>query len=196
MAQVNCWPYTLGTSGTLAPAGSGEKFNDQTMGFENIKSKANKLAADIKRTDARRQYWNDNTKKLIYDTLSNVKGDTTLDWSIQKIDEYKNREFVNIQLSRRHTGIIETERFSDKVKSKAYLIEGGFLTFTQAVNGKIYSIISYPYVEDLISKMDALIIGLFDPEEITEDLIFQHVEIFLDEMIKWQNNHPKEPIGF
>lgn len=166
------------------------------MELENIKIKSDKLIAEMQLTTERRLEWNQKTKELIYNTLTKIKSETRLAWSVQKIDEIKNQEFVNIHLNARPSGIVETERLDSKVTSKVYSIESGYLTFTQSVNGKIYSIISYPFVQDIIPPMEVLPLGLFDPNEITENLIVQHVEMFLDEMIKWQSNYPKVPIGF
>ena len=114
------------------------------MELEQIKQKANKLFEDLKKIDQRRIYWRQKTRELIFNTFTKVKNEANLEWYIQKIDEIKNQEFVNIHFKNRQSGILAVQIHNKQKKSKSYLIEGGNLTYSQAANGKIFSIISYP----------------------------------------------------
>jgi len=40
------------------------------------------------------------------------------------------------------------------------------------------------------------VLGLFIPDKITQKLIEQHTETFLNEMINWKNARKLNPIGF
>ena len=159
------------------------------MELDQIKQKANKLNEDLRKIGQRRLFWKQKTRELIFDTFTKVNIEANLNCYIQKIDEIKNQEFVNIHFKKRDSGIVSNEIDDKQKKSRTYFIEGGYLTYSQGANGKVYVVISYPHIRDFGGKINNLPLGFFEPNEINEELIFKHIDLFLDEMIKWQNNH-------
>ena len=74
--------------------------------------------------------------------------------------------------------------------------KGGYISYSQTANGKISVFIHFPYIEDIYGNPDHILeIGLHSPEEISKELIFIHVEQFLEEIIKWEKEE-KKLIGF
>lgn len=166
------------------------------MTLEIIKSKAQSLAQELSKIPIRRKMWNEVTKNLIFDTLTKIKNETSLDWYVQKIDTLINQEFVNLNFGKRPSGITEVSNEGSTTSSKSIVIKGGYIVYTQAVNGKIYVIISYPYVENIIHPIPPLTVACLEPNDINEGLIYIHIDKFLNEMLLWQNSSSNNGLGF
>ncbi|HEY5750386.1 MAG TPA: hypothetical protein VIU12_30185 [Chryseolinea sp.] len=168
------------------------------MNLDEIKLKANTLGDEFGKTQQRRDLWKSQTKGQVLSILNAVKDEYKTLFYTQAVDAIKNQEFVNLHLLQRHSNIFEIDERGDGSKSiHAYLIDGGYLVYTQAVNGRIYVIISYPYVAGIIERIQDKVVGCYEPSDISEKLVLDHVKQYLDEMLRWENhNASTSSIGF
>ena len=54
------------------------------------------------------------------------------------------------------------------------------MVFTQAYNGKVFIINTYPYIDNMVGELNNKLIEKAEPEKITKELILSHVIKFLD----------------
>jgi hypothetical protein len=92
-------------------------------------------------------------------------------------------ELVYLTFGKRESGIYE--RLAE-IK-RPFLKDGGYLTYTQIPNGKISVWIGFPKIEKFLEGDAPKPIEIYPPEEITEDLIINHVTAFLKAMIEWED---------
>ena len=136
----------------------------------------------------RRSIWNETTKDLIFDTLTEIKDIKNLDWRVQKVEVVNNLHNVNLSFNKSHSGITQD--------SEVYLKFGGTLFFSQHYNGTISIFMEFPYVENWISEAEVLEFENTLPEKITEEYIKNQVVRFLDAIIKWEQSLSLNPIGY
>ena len=74
--------------------------------------------------------------------------------------------------------------------------KGGYLSYTQMANGKLNIFIHYPYIQDIYGDPERVLeINMYDPKDIQKTLILEHIEKFLEEILKWEKEE-KKLIGF
>ena len=95
-----------------------------------------------------------------------VKKSSDIDWQVQKVEGLANLEAVNIHFNKQASGFIETNSKGITNHTK----HGGALIFTQAYNGKIFIIYTYPHIDNWVGQLDNKLIDKVDPEKITEEL--------------------------
>jgi hypothetical protein len=139
-----------------------------------------------------RKIWSDRVKQLIYDTLLKVKKASDLDWHVQKVEGLTNLEAINISFNNQGSGLIETTNTGRRHNVK----HGGALIFTQAYNGQIFIIYTYPYIDNWVGQLDNKLIDKVEPEKISEEFVLNQVAMFLEEMSKWESSTTKTQIGF
>jgi hypothetical protein len=156
------------------------------MTRESIHTKALDLQDHFNKSKERLELWK-NSAQL---TIARV-----LRASINEIQEFKcsvnisqddGQEFVNVTLANQAS-----------VNNPAQFRKGGMLTYLLTHRGKVLPVIVYPFVEGQVEQGKPLVIGneSIEPSAITKELIWQHFETFLDEMLKWETN-ASNPIGF
>jgi hypothetical protein len=166
------------------------------MELKAIVEKSRILSKELGRPDARRNVWNTTTKDLIFNALSKIKGETALEWFVQENNLIAHHEAVYLKLANTHSGIVIEENDGNKTTIKGFIKHGGYLLYAQHVNGRISVLISYPHVDEFVVESEHKKIGYYDPEEITEELIYSHVGNFLDEIIAWESADLKQPPAF
>nr|WP_294788036.1 hypothetical protein [uncultured Flavobacterium sp.] len=166
------------------------------MKIEDLKQNVEKLYEAWKTIDEKRDNWRSEKKKLIKETLSEIKNTYDLDWNIYVVDFTTNSEGVNITFGKSSSGIFE----SNHKGSKSYTKHGGTLTFSQAYNGDIFVIILYPSVEQFVTPKDGQenkLVEKINPIKIDKEYIIKQVDNFLKEMRNWENSDSSNsPLGF
>jgi len=160
--------------------------------MELIKNKIEAYKSSLDQIQENRNLWSNTTKKLVYDTLMEIKTTSGLDLQVQKVDMLKNLEAVNIHFNRQASGFTETNGNS----ITNHIKHGGALIFSQAYNGQIFVIYSYPFIEGWVSQLVNKAVAKVLPSNINEEFIFREVEKFLDEMNNWETSNMSSRRGF
>jgi len=124
---------------------------------------------------------------MIFRTLSELSVDLK---PLQAIKEGSVRNFDTVCLGFRPTPTNIVLR--EGTVTRGLVKMGGYLFYSQVYNGKILVGISYPHVETLQDARPNKGLALLDPEEITEEKIFEHVEHFLKELTKDESSPSME----
>lgn len=98
---------------------------------------------------------------------------------------FEGNEFVSLILATQKT--VNSEK----------LRKGGTLHYVLNHRGKVLVMIEYPYVEDMVEQNSPMVINnaAYDPKEITRELIWEHFNQFLREMLRWESG-AADVIGF
>jgi len=69
---------------------------------------------------------------------------------------------------------------------KAYIKWGGALAFSQAYNCEVHTLITYPYVDEVVAQNKHTLLIRMEPGKITDEFIYARVYDFLGEMLNWE----------
>jgi hypothetical protein len=141
----------------------------------------------VKRTGERQVSWNTNTKELIFRTLSALSADMK---PLKAVKQESISNFDTVCLGFRPTPTSIVVREGEGAKGLVKM--GGYLFYSQVFNGKVLVGISYPCVETLQDPAPNKGLALLDPEEITKEKIFEHVEHFLKELTEDESSPSME----
>jgi len=127
----------------------------------------------------RRKLWNERVKEWIFQTLNNVAQKFEMDWFVAKDEAVQNLQSVSLIFGNTPSGIIKDRKMAVKV--------GGYLSYVQSINGKIDVSIDYPYVEGFTNRWESKHLGVYEPKQIAENIVYENVDTFLSEIIDWEN---------
>ncbi len=140
----------------------------------------------IEAIDLRRERWNSSIslrlKSNLHDLKDKINGQQYKKYTLEVLNKSilgsLNSVMLNIaQNTRRITLLNES---TEDLK-----IAGGKLIFGQTFNGKVAVFIHYPYVTNFTKKGQQMMIGKFEPDELTDEKINDFSYQFLVEMSKW-----------
>ena len=113
--------------------------------------------------------------------------------TVEKEEKVDGMGLIFLYFEKRESGISEK---LGKVK-QPFIKEGGYLFYTQIYSGKVSVLISFPTIENVVTREDPLQIDILCPGDLNEEIITSHVVTFLKKMIEWEGldiNH--RAIGF
>ncbi len=148
----------------------------------NINLKVSKFNGVISGINSKRELWQSETKPLLVKVLNELKDDTKLDLIVQVLDARTNHESVNIQFKSKPSGI--SEKIGKSIKN--YIKWGGSLTFNQVYNGEVHIMVTYPFVDEIISQNKNTLLVIIEPGKISEEYIHARVNNFLEQMLEWE----------
>lgn len=163
--------------------------------LDKIKAAAERYQNAITDLNHKRNLWNTQTEQFIFDTLTGIKNEIKLDWTVRKTECMRNLESVELIFNDGISGISE----GGVAFLKTYRKIGGKLVFTQAYSGQILVLYLPPFVQELMQPPQAKLLGEIDPEDVSAAFIARHVETFLNDMATWEGSdvqHKQNPIGF
>jgi hypothetical protein len=165
--------------------------------YDRIKLAAGELRQIYREIDTNREIWHNKVKKTVKKTFKSVIKESKLHLLIRKYDEVRNLESIQLTFGILNSGLlIEPSKMRSTELSMVLLKRGGLLAYSLLASGKVSVVIQYPYIEDVMgSPQNIKEIGTYSPAEITEELILEHVENFIQEIIKWEKEE-KKLIGF
>lgn len=170
------------------------------MDLANIKSKVSKYNEILGNTKSYRKNWGE-VHDLITNTLETIIKKTKLNAFVEIKDDIENLEIITLSLGTEVSGI--AEKFPGNKTKRPFIKNNGALIFQQLFNGKIMSMIMYPYIEGYGQPKPPRTVEIVRPEELTEGFILRYVEEFLKEIIEWEDfddDVPEKmgmnPIGF
>jgi len=171
------------------------------MELTNIKSKVDKYNSILGNTTAYRKRWVEDIHDLITGTLESIIKETKLNAFVEVKDDIENLEIITLSLGSEVSGI--AEKFPGNKTKRPFIKNNGALIFQQLFNGKIMTMIMYPYIEGYGQPKPPRTVEIVRPEELTEGFIIRYVEEFLKEIIEWEDfddDVPEKmgmnPIGF
>jgi hypothetical protein len=139
-----------------------------------------------------RKTWNAETNPLIVNTFKTIAQNVpNLNWEIKRIDGMENLDILTLGFKNDSSGIVGQVEGVLKFFAKI----GGKLIYSQVYNGDIYALIDYPHVEHHVERQSPKFVGKFQPAQITEDVILDHINEFLSEMLSWEEG-TRKLIGF
>ena len=164
--------------------------------FQEILNKAleyEKALAKSKITiEENRKIWNQQTNDLILGTFKGVAQNLpNLNWEIRKVEAMENLDVLMLGFKNESSGIVGQFQGVFKFFAKV----SGKLIYSQVYNGEVYALIDYPHVEHHVERQAPKFIGKFEPSEITQDLVLNHINEFLEEMLNWESG-TRKLIGF
>jgi len=165
--------------------------------MEKLIKLSDELKSIYSEIEQNRKIWDQNLKPLIIKTFKYVQKKIDLKLKIREINEIKNLEAVRLTFGFLNSGLfVEKKNKKQKIPPMVLIKKGGYLSYSQIANGKISVFIHYPYIEGIYGDPDNILeIGIFTAGELTKDGILEHVEQFLEEIVKWEKEE-KKLIGF
>lgn len=165
--------------------------------MENLKKLADELVAIYEEVDQYRIFWAENLKPLLIKTFKKVKKSLELNLKIRTNEDIKNLESIRLTFGYLNSGLlIEPKKSMQGVPAMVLVKKGGDLVYSQMANGKISAYIHFPYIEGIFGDPGRILeIGVFLPVDINQELIMEHIEIFLEQIVKWEKEE-KTLIGF
>jgi len=162
--------------------------------FDKIKLLAEDLTNELETIQERRETWAKQIKQRIQKNLEDIKTSTDLDWYVGINDIQENHESVFLSFPDKHSGILESN--SEGKPHTSLAKKPGYLCYSQTYNGKITVWLKYPQVEKIQPEREPKMIESIEPNEIVSDKFIQHVEMFLQEMISYEQDEEQVKIGF
>ena len=165
--------------------------------MENLKKLASELQTIYEEVELHRNCWTDMVKPLILKTFKHVKKTLELNLKIRMNDDIKNLESIRLTFGYLNSGLlIEPKKSMKDAPAMVLVKKGGYLAYSQIANGKISAFIHFPYIEGIYGDADRIMeLGIYLPEEVTRKMIMEHIETFLEQIVKWEKEE-KSLIGF
>ncbi len=169
----------------------------QKKSFEKIAGQIADLKTIYSEIDEKRTLWETKVKRLIVKTFKEIKKTVDSNLKVRVNDEIKNLESVVLTFGVLNSGLfIEGKGPTGELPPMVLIKRGGNLAYSQMANARISVFVQMPFIEGIFGDPeDIREIGVFDPGEITRRKIIEHVEFFLEEIIKWEREE-KKLIGF
>ncbi len=170
---------------------------EQKRSLEKITGQIAALKGIYKEIDAKRALWDRKTKRLIIKTFKEIKKSARSGLKVRVNEDIQNLESVILTFGVLNSGLFtEGNGLKGDLPPMVLIKRGGYLAYSQMANAKISAFVQMPFIEDIYGNPeDVREIGVFQPGEITRRKIIEHVEFFLDEIIKWEREE-KKLIGF
>ncbi len=145
---------------------------------QQLSKQINKLQNTFEAIKKRKEEWQQHHRQRIFNTLQQIAQQHSLAWQVQENKErdlqIRNKNFDALQLT------FQPEETDIKVEHQTAKRKGGALIYAQMHNGKINVLIEYPYIENVTAPESYYdFIGVFLPEKLTEQLIYQHTTSLL-----------------
>ena len=169
---------------------------------KQLKDKVAAYQEVLQNTLVYRKAWEETTKEFINKTLSGFLSESGLNGRIAENTEMVNLESVQLDLGRSSSGIAQSR---ETAEIRNFMIKNnGALIYQQLFNGKIMVMVQHPHIEGYGENKEPQFLEIVAPTEVTEDLIFKHVDSLLDIITQWEDFDDEgpqkktvfQPIGF
>ena len=162
------------------------------MKIEHLEEHVLDYHESIEKVIDKKIYWQNTTKQLLKETLGRIMIKYEIGWKVQELSWLNTNEAINI------TFYSTPPNLKDKASSlpSYQFIQGCSLVFTQSYNGEIHIFILSPVIESIQDETNSLNLGIYNPDEITEKVIIEKVDVFLKEVINWEVPIEKKQLGF
>ena len=164
----------------------------------NLKSKVASYNEILTNTQNYRNVWQSDLKNFIIKRLEHIISQTGLKAEIQVNTQMENLESIVLSLGKQESGI--GEKLSENA-TRPLIKHNGMLIYQQLFNGKVEVLLVLPFIEGYGKPAPPKMVAIYRPEEIIQPFIIRHVELFLKEVVNWEDYDddqqiPAQPIGF
>ncbi len=162
------------------------------MKIEHLDERIQDYQESMEKVLDKKIYWQTSTKQILKDTLKKITERYAIGWKVQELSWLNSNEAINITF----------DAIPPKLKEKSDLlpsyqfVQGCSLVFSQSYNGEVHIFILFPLIENIQDENSSLNLGIYDPDEITEKLIIEKVDVFLKEVINWEVPIEQKRLGF
>jgi hypothetical protein len=164
------------------------------MKTEHLEERINDYKASIKAVVEKKIYWKEHTRNLLLKTLNEIVNQYDIGWRVQELTWINTNEAVNITFDSFPPELIER---TNQIPSYQF-VQGGALIFSQSYSGDVNVFVLYP-VPDINVDNNAgtdTDLDMYTPQELTEKVIVEKVDVFLKKMIEWEMPNFKNKVGF
>ena len=162
------------------------------MKIEHLDERIQDYNASIETVLNKKIYWQNTTKQILKDTLNRITTMFEIGWKVQELSWLNSNEAINITF---HSIPANLREKSNLLPSYQF-IQGCSLVFSQSYNGEVHIFILFPLIENLQDENNTINLGIYDPDEITDTLIVEKVDVFLKEVINWEVPIEQKKLGF
>jgi hypothetical protein len=162
------------------------------MKIEHLEDRVKEYTASIETVVEKKSLWDTQVKSLIRTTLNKVVQQYDIGWAVQELDWMLSNQAINLSF---HSFPSSAQAKTDRCPSYNF-IPGGALIFTESYSGDVYVFITFPQADLPGDENGTKEIGLFHPQDITEKLILEKVDVFLKEMTEWELPTITSRMGF
>ncbi len=164
----------------------------------NLKTKVTSYNEILSNTQNYRSVWQSDLKNFIIKRLEYIINQTGLKAEVQVNTQMENLESVVLSLGKQASGI--GEKLSENA-TRPLIKHNGMLIYQQLFNGKVEVLLVLPFIEGYGKPVPPKMVAIYRPEEIIQPFIIRHVELFLKEVVNWEDYDddqqiPAQPIGF
>ena len=164
----------------------------------NLRAKVATYHDILENTEAYRKAWDAKLKPFILQRLELILQQTGLKAEIEVNEKMENLASIVLSLGKQKSGI--GEKISEDA-TRPLIKHNGMLIYQQLFNGKVEVLIVLPFIEGYGKPMPPKMVAIYRPEEIQSPFIIRHVELFLREVINWEDYDDDQqvatqPIGF
>jgi hypothetical protein len=166
--------------------------------YTNLTQRVERYKSTLQNTTDYRAAWAAGLKTSIVEMLENAIATTGMPATIELRSEIANLEAIVVNLGMTESGLSET--VSDKIQ-RPLIKQNGSLVYQQLFNGKILTLINYPFIEKYGQPQPPKTIAIYRPEELKPPYILRHLETLFTEIIAWEDYdddapEPNQRIGF
>lgn len=162
------------------------------MKMAHLQERIDDYKSSIKIVVDKKSLWENKVKSLIIKSLNSVCKQYDIGWKVQELNWIGSNEAVNITFDSFPKELMEC---TNQIPTYQF-IPGGALVYSQSYSGDVYVVILFPFVEQIPLENSSIELGIYNPNDISERLIIEHVDEFLKEMIKWEVPNIKNKLGY
>lgn len=162
------------------------------MKIEHLQERINDYKNSIETVVEKKILWKTDVRPLIINTLNDIVQKYNVGWQVQQLDWINSNEAVNITFESFPKDLIDC---TNQIPSYQFIL-GGALVFSQSYSGDIHIFILFPQLDNIPVENAPKDLGIYTPKDITQRLIIEKVDEFLQEMINWDLPTYKNKIGF
>lgn len=162
------------------------------MKIEHLQERINDYKTSIETVVEKKVLWETDVRPLILKTLNEIVQKYNIGWQVQQLDWINSNQAVNITFESLPKELIDC---TNQFPSYQFIL-GGALIFSQSYSGDIHIFILFPQLNNIPVENQPKDLGIFSPKNITQRLIIEKVDEFLQEMINWDLPTYKNKIGF
>ncbi|MCR6720779.1 MAG: hypothetical protein NVV59_10910 [Chitinophagaceae bacterium] len=149
-----------------------------------------------------REQWQTKTRDQLKQYFETIIAETGLKARVYVRGQIENLEAIVFDLGRVSSGLSENLENTDL--KHTMVKNNGSLVYQQLFNGKLMVMFSNPHIEGYGEEKPPRSLEILRPDEVTEDLIYSHVERLINDIIEWEDFDDDDskkkvafqPIGF
>lgn len=154
------------------------------MNINDCKRAVDKLIGAKKKVQRQREEWSTRSE-IIKAALTQVATTHSELEAFVEIDQTtKGAESIWLIQKNGQSGIYQEK--TDAQDFRSYVKHGGSISFQQTVTGLVAVVMEYPHIEEFVAKKEPLILGSYEPFQITTEVVLDRVSEWIDYLADWE----------